>query len=82
MMIYDVLQKYNLHFNKQRMEQLEKFGNTLDMEDILDYLIQELHISPKSIEKCPSILYANLSTIKNNYEFLLSKEVHPYFISP
>ena len=46
------------------------FGEYLEIKKVLDYLVKELGISAKNIEKCPSILYLNVSAIKYNYEFL------------
>ena len=46
------------------------FGEYLEIKKVLDYLVKELGISAKNIEKCPSILYLNVNAIKYNYEFL------------
>ena len=45
-------------------------GEYLEIKKVLDYLVKELEISAKNIEKCPSILYLNVNAIKHNYEFL------------
>ena len=51
------------------------YGNYKDIEDTIRYLVGELKISPKNIEKAPSILYRNVSAIKKNVEFLQRQEI-------
>ena len=46
------------------------YGNYSDIKMILDYLIKELNINPKSIEKCPSIISFNVYAVLENCEFL------------
>ena len=50
-------------------------GNYKDICQVLDYLRDELKIMPKNIEKCPSILYRNVSNIRGNHEFLENKNI-------
>ena len=45
------------------------------VEDILTFLRNDLGISSKNIEKCPSILYLSYTYIRSNYEFLKSKDI-------
>ena len=47
-----------------------KQGNYEDIDNVLNYLVNDLKIMAKNIEKCPSIMYRNVSAIKYNYLFL------------
>ena len=49
-----------------------KTGEYSDIKKVLDYLILELGLPTKNIEKCPSILYFNVNAVRTNYEFLSS----------
>ena len=51
-----LLEQYNLHFTRQRKKELEEKTTYEEMKEVLQFLIQELNISPSNIEKCPSIL--------------------------
>ena len=53
------------------------------MEALEKYLVNELIIEAKNIEKCPSILYLNIYSIKENVNFefeLKDKEFTKSFI--
>lgn len=50
-------------------------GEYEDIDKTLDYLINELKVNKKNIEKCPSILYRNVNAIKDNIDFLKQKDV-------
>ena len=50
-------------------------GEYEGIDKTLDYLINELKVSKKNIEKCPSILYRNVAAIKDNINFLNQKNV-------
>ena len=60
---------------------VKKNNNVLDLGEysridyVLDYLVNELKIDARNIEKCPSILYRNVFQIKKNVIFLKSKEI-------
>ena len=60
-------------FDIEQREALLASGKLEKISDVLNYLVNELGISPKSIEKCPSIMYLNTRCIKDNYEFLISE---------
>ena len=45
-------------------------GEYLEIDKTLNYLINELKVSKKNIEKCPSILYRNVDAIKKNIDYL------------
>ena len=50
-------------------------GEYEDIDKTLDYLINELKVNKKNIEKCPSILYRNVDAIKDNIDFLKQNNV-------
>ena len=50
-------------------------GEYLDIDKTLNYLINELKVSKKNIEKCPSILYRNVDAIKKNIDYLKQQNV-------
>ena len=52
-------------------------GYYYEIEKTLKYLINDLGISTKNIEKCPSILYLNTSVIESNYNFLIETNLYP-----
>ena len=51
------------------------YGEYLDIDKTLNYLINELKVSRKNIEKCPSILYRNVDAIKKNIDYLKQQNV-------
>ena len=51
------------------------YGEYLDIDKTLNYLINELKVSKKNIEKCPSILYRNVDAIKKNIDYLKQQNV-------
>ena len=79
--LINTLNKYGIRFEKMvKFDESNLLdGNTFNrMVGILDYLINEVDIIPSNIEKCPSILSANLTDVKNNYNFLSSEDVYMY----
>ena len=72
-----LLEKYGINFNKLIANNDNAIwkGNYKDIEATLDYLINELKIEPRNIEKAPSILYLNVSAIRRNVEFLRKQNV-------
>ena len=70
--------KYNLSVSKivNKNNNILEYGNFLNIDRTLDYLINVLTISTKNIEKCPSILYRNVDGIKQNVEFLKKQDIH------
>ena len=49
------------------------FGDYEQIDYALNYLIVDLSLKPRRIEKCPSVLYFGVNNLKENYEFLCSK---------
>ena len=80
--VYDLvvlLNKYGVDGNKllKKNSYVIEKGYYYEIEKTLKYLISELNIEPKNIEKCPSILYLNVNAIKTNYEFLIKTNLYP-----
>ncbi len=70
-------EKYQLDSEKliTRNNNILEFGEYQDIDKTLDYLINELSIAPSNIEKCPSILYRNVDSIKQNVTFLKRQKI-------
>ena len=70
-------EKYKLNSDKivNKNNNILKFGEYKDIDQTLNYLINELLIVPSNIEKCPSILYKNVGNIKQNVIFLKSQRI-------
>ena len=79
--IINILEKYKLKFNHERKKQILNYADPNELEYVLDYLINDLKISPRSIEKCPSVLYRKVSAVKNNYDFLKKNNLYSYTIN-
>lgn len=77
-LIDEELDKYKLKFNRKKRKKIEESANYEELGKILNFLINNLHISKRSIEKCPSILYRKKSSIRNNYLFLEDKKIYNY----
>ena len=71
-------QKYNANSEKivNKNNNILTYGEYIDIDNTLNYLINELKILPTNIEKCPSILYRNVFAIKDNIEFLKNAGIH------
>ncbi len=72
----ELLKKYNININVALNEQLLSRGEYQEIDDTLDYLINELHIDRKNIEKCPSVMYYSVDNIKKNAGFLKKSKVN------
>ena len=68
--LQQIINKYQLSLTRERKRQLINNGDPAEIDAILNYLINELNIDKKNIEKCPSILYQTLNIVKTNYDFL------------
>ena len=71
-------EKYNVNSEKivNKNNNILNYGEYIEIDRTLNYLINELKISPKNIEKCPSILYRNVFAIKDNISFLRKTNIH------
>lgn len=45
------------------------------MENVIKYLLEDLDVGVKNIEKSPSVLCSDVSTLKSNVEFLRESDV-------
>ena len=72
-----LLKSYELDANKFliKNDNILTYGEYQNIKYVLEYLLNECKISPRNIEKCPSILYFAPQNIKENYEFLKNSEV-------
>ena len=75
-----IINKYNLHLTREKKVLILNNSTLEEVDKILNYLINELKIDARNIEKCPSILYKDYETIRENYEFLEEKEIFNYSI--
>ena len=69
--------KYNISSENviNKNNNILTYGEYLDIDKTLNYLINELKVSKKNIEKCPSILYRNVDAIKKNIDYLKQQNV-------
>ena len=72
-----LLEEYQISATKviKNNDNILTYGSYSDIRSTLEYLRNELHILPKNIEKCPSIIFFNVSVLKYNYEFLKNREI-------
>ena len=69
--------KYNISSDKivNKNNNILTYGEYIDIDKTLDYLINKLNISGSNIEKCPSILYRNVVEIEKNVSFLRQQKI-------
>ena len=72
-----LLEKYGINPKKiiDKNENILTYGEYIDIDNTLDYLVNELNINIIYIEKCPSIMYLNVSSIKSNVKFLKKNKI-------
>lgn len=70
-------QKYSISSDKlvTRNNNILAYGQYNDIDETLDYLINQLHIDISNIEKCSSILYRNVELISSNVAFLKRQNI-------
>lgn len=70
--------KYNISSDKivNKNNNILTYGEYIDIDKTLDYLINKLNISASNIEKCPSILYRNVIEIEKNVSFLKQQKIY------
>ena len=73
-----LLKKYGIDTTKviNKNNNILEYGEYQDIDKTLNYLVKELHISARNIEKCPSIMYMAVNNIKENYEFLITTKIN------
>ena len=67
---YGISSKSILDFKRGR---ILAFGDYEQIDYALNYLIIDLSIKPRRIEKCPSVLYFGVNNLRENYNFLREK---------
>lgn len=72
-----LLKNYDIDTKKvlEKSNSILEYGKYHDIDKTLNYLINELHISAKNIEKCPSVMYENADNIRKNLEFLAATKI-------
>ena len=77
-LLADLLAKYKIDANKiiKKNNNILEYGEYAAIDKTLNYLINELGITPWNIEKCPSIMYLNVDAIKENVTFLQTKNIN------
>lgn len=70
--------KYNINFENlvNKNNNILTLGEYQEIDATLDYLTNTLHIAPSNIEKCPSILYRNVNSIKENVAFMQDRGIY------
>ena len=73
-----LLKKYGIDASKvvSKNDTILDRGEYQDIDKTLHYLINELGINPRNIEKCPSVMYHAIDNIRGNYEFLIRTGVN------
>ena len=73
-----LLKKYGIDTNKvlNKNNNILEYGEYQDIDRTLNYLVNELHIKARNIEKSPSIMYYAVNNIKENYDFLVKTKIN------
>ena len=71
-----LLESYKIDYKKVMTDKVLDKGEYFGIKHVLEYLVNELKINPKNIEKCPSILYLNVNEVRKNYEFLKQQKIN------
>ena len=71
-----LLESYKIDYKKVMTDKVLDKGEYLGIKHVLEYLVNEVGINPKNIEKCPSILYLNVNEVRKNYEFLKQQKIN------
>ena len=72
-----ICNKYGLSNDKiiGKNNNILTYGEYIDIDKTLNFLINQLHIASVNIEKCPSIMYRNIDQIEKNVIFLKSRRI-------
>ena len=71
-----LLESYKIDYKKVMTDKVLDKGEYFGIKHVLEYLVNEVGIFPKNIEKCPSILYLNVNEVRKNYEFLKQEKIN------
>ena len=74
--IMKLLESYKIDYKKVMTDKVLDKGEYFGIKHVLEYLVNEVGINPKNIEKCPSILYLNVNEVRKNYEFLKQEKIN------
>ena len=71
-LLTELLEKYNIDASRiiRKNSNILEYGEYTRIDKTLNYLINELKVGTANIEKCPSIMYFNVESIKENVSFL------------
>ena len=74
----ELLSKYGVDASKvvRKNDNVLTYGEYQEIKNVLEFLVRECGISPRNIEKCPSILSYNTQNIRENYDFLKNSKVN------
>ena len=74
----ELLSKYGVDASKvvRKNDNVLTYGEYQEIKNVLEFLVRECEISPRNIEKAPSILFYNTQNIRENYEFLKNSNVN------
>lgn len=74
----EICDKYGISYEKliDKNENILEYGEDNEITNTLEFLIKEMKVEPKNIEKCPSVLwYGTTKNVKTNYKFLQSQNI-------
>lgn len=76
-LLTDILAKYKIDASKviKKNSNILEYGEYVEIDKTLNYLINELEVGTYNIEKCPSIMYLNVNAIKENVIFLQARKI-------
>lgn len=63
-------------FDNDTKDMIESSSDIKVMTRALEFLVNIVGVSPKRIEKCPSVLYLNPGCLKENYEELINRGIN------
>ena len=74
----ELLSKYGVDASKVvgKNSNVLTYGEYQEIKRVLEFLVNECGISPRNIEKCPSVLFYGPQYVKENYEFLKNSNVN------
>ena len=74
----ELLSKYGVDEKKvvRKNDNVLTYGEYQEIKNVLEFLVHECGISPRNIEKCPSILSYNTQNIRENYKFLKNSNIN------
>lgn len=73
----EIFEKYGISYEKviSKCESILEYDKYDEMENVIKYLLEDLNVGVKNIEKSPSVLCSDVLTLKSNVEFLSRTDV-------